>query len=149
MPTRMVATDRILFLCVHNSSRSQMAEGFARRLFARRKDLEVASAGTDPRGVNPFAVRAMAEKGIDLSSHYSKHLDQTLPPALVITLCGESEQSCLAFAAAVRIEHWGLPDPARAEGSDEEKLQVFRKIRDQIERLVEELAARLFRTPQG
>ena len=135
--------ERILFLCLHNSARSQMAEGFARQLLGGRGDIEVWSAGTEPRGVNPYAVRAMAEKGIDLSGHRSKHIDQAPPPTRVVTLCDESEEVCPAFPAAVTIEHWALPDPSRGEGSDEEKLQVFQTVRDEIERRVQKLAERV------
>ena len=135
---------RILFLCVHNSSRSQMAEGFARRLLAG-PGCEVASAGSEPRGVNPYAVRAMAEKGIDISGHTSKRLDAAPAPALVVTLCAKSEESCPVYPPAVEVEHWGLPDPSLAPGSDEEKLRVFRRVRDEIERRVVDLAARLAR----
>jgi len=132
----------ILFLCIHNSSRSQMAEGFARRSLAG-PDCEVSSAGSEPRAVNPYAVRAMAEKDIDISGHASKRLDAAPAPTLVITLCAESEESCPIYPAAVDVEHWGLPDPSRAQGSDEEKLSVFRRVRDEIERRVVDLAARL------
>ena len=135
--------ERVLFLCVHNSSRSQMAEGFARRLLGGREDIQIWSAGTEPLGVNPYAVRAMAERGIDLSSHTSKHVDDVPAPTLVITLCGESEEACPVFPAQVKIEHWGLPDPARAAGAQEDKLRVFRSVRDEIERRIEELAGKL------
>ncbi|MBI3667770.1 MAG: arsenate reductase ArsC [Acidobacteria bacterium] len=135
--------ERILFLCLHNSSRSQMAEGFARHIMGGGKEIEIWSAGTEPRGVNPYAVRVMAEKEIDLSGHTSKHVDKVPPPTRVVTLCGESEETCPAFPGGVIIEHWGLPDPSRAEGSDEEKLRVFRAVRDEIERRIRELADRV------
>ncbi len=138
----MAKVERILFLCVHNSARSQMAEGFARRLLGPQR-FEVYSAGTEPRGVNPYAVRAMAERGIDLGGHVSKHVDQIPAPTMVVTLCGESEEACPAFPAAVTVEHWGLPDPSRAQGTDEEKMNVFRSVRDEIERRVRELASRI------
>ena len=134
---------RILFLCVHNSARSQMAEGFAKRRLRGRAGVEVYSAGCDPRGVNPLAGRAMAERGLDLSGHTSKHLRDVPAPTLVVSLCAESEAACPVFPAGVKVEHWNLPDPSSAEGPDEEKMRVFRAVRDEIERRVEALAARL------
>ncbi len=122
----------ILFLCVANSARSQMAEGLARRLFGDR--VQVQSAGSRPSRVNPLAVRAMAELGIDLSSHRSKSVD-TLDPAtvdLVVTLC--AEEVCPVFLSDARRLRWPLEDPDRKDEplDDAERLQHFRAARDQI-----------------
>ncbi len=123
----------ILFLCVANSARSQMAEGLARNLFG--DGVRVQSAGSEPSRVNPFAVRAMAEMGIDLSGHTSKSV-QTIDPAsidLVITLC--AEEVCPVFLSNARRLHWPLQDPDRKNQpdlTDDERLAYFRIARDQI-----------------
>ena len=121
---------RVLFLCIHNSSRSQMAEGFARALAPA--GVEVMSAGTEPRGVHPCAVEAMREAGIDLAGQTSKHID-TLPWRqcdTVVTLCGEADESCPALAGDVRRVHWPLPDPSIAP--EAQRLDAFREVRDEI-----------------
>ena len=124
---------RVLFLCTHNSSRSQMAEGLLR---ARGGTVyEVFSAGTEPRVVHPLAIKAMHEIGLDLSAHRAKSLDAFRnQPAmdLVVTVCDEAAEACPYFPNARRQVHWGFPDPSRAQGSEEERLAVFRRIRDQI-----------------
>ncbi|MDW8290388.1 MAG: arsenate reductase ArsC [Armatimonadota bacterium] len=132
---------RILLLCTGNSCRSQMAEGFARQLL---KGWDIWSAGTRPaERVHPLAVQVMAEKGIDISSHYPKLVHEVpLPVDYVVTLCGEAAEECPAFPGAKHTEHWGLPDPARATGTPEEVLGVFRSVRDEIERRMRELAER-------
>ena len=124
---------RVLFLCTHNSSRSQMAEGLLRALGG--PDYQVFSAGTQPRSVHPLAIQAMAELGIDLSSHWSKGIDtfgEQLPMDLVVTVCNEAAETCPFFPRAKRQEHWGFPDPSRMPGSEEERLIAFRHIRDLI-----------------
>ena len=121
---------RVLFLCVHNSSRSQMAEGFARALAPA--GAEVMSAGTEPRGVHPCATQVMQEAGIDLAGQTSKHID-TLPWRqcdTVVTLCGEADESCPALAGDVRRVHWPLPDPSIAP--EAQLLDAFREVRDEI-----------------
>ena len=124
---------RILILCTGNSARSQMAEGILRTLDPR---LEVYSAGTEPAArVNPFAVEAMRRIGIDISAARPKHVCEFLgqPFDYVITVCGEAERNCPAFTGEVRRRlHLGFPDPAAATGSDEEKLEVFERVRDAI-----------------
>lgn len=129
---------RILFLCTHNSSRSQMAEGLLR---ARGGDaFEVFSAGTQPRTVHPLAIRAMAELAIDLNSHWSKGVEdfEHQPPMdLVVTVCDEAAEACPFFPHARRQEHWGFPDPSAATGSEEERLAVFRQVRDAIAARIE------------
>ncbi len=131
---------RVLFLCVANSARSQMAEGLARARFGDR--VRVESAGSAPSRVNPFAVAAMAELGIDLSSHSSKSVDTIDANGvdLVITLCAEEE--CPLFLGDAERRSWAMPDPDRkqADLSDDERLQGFRTARDAIALKVEALA---------
>ena len=123
---------RVLFLCTHNSARSQMAEGLLRRLAADR--FEVASAGTEARGVNPLASRAMAEIGVDLRGHTSKTLDRFLGERwdYVITVCDNANESCPVFPGPVTRLHWSFDDPSAAAGGDEQRLAVFRRVRDEI-----------------
>lgn len=133
--------DSILFLCVANSARSQMAEGLARHLFGDA--VRVQSAGSEPSRVNPFAIKAMAELGIDLGTHSSKSV-QTIDPNgvdLVITLC--AEEVCPVFLSRAPRMHWPIQDPDRKHEdlTDEERLQHFRVARDQIRARVEVLAA--------
>ena len=131
----------LLFLCVANSARSQMAEGLARARFGDR--VRVASAGSSPARVNPFAIAALDELGIDISGHHSKSVD-TIDPAsvdLVVTLC--AEEVCPAFLGNARRLHWPLPDPAGGAGSDAERLDGFRAVRDEIARRLDTLDAQL------
>jgi arsenate reductase len=123
---------RVLILCTHNSSRSQMAEGLLR---AAGKDIEVESAGTEASRVHPLAVAAMAERGIDITAHTSKTLDRFLdqPWDDVITVCDSANETCPVFPRAGRRLHWSFEDPSKATGSDEAKLAVFRRIRDEID----------------
>ncbi|QWK19276.1 MAG: arsenate reductase ArsC [Hydrogenobacter thermophilus] len=133
---------KIGFICTGNSARSQMAEGYAKH-FARLygKDVEIYSAGSNPADrVNPLAILVMREDGIDISSHYPKSIEE-IPYGeldIVITLCGDAAETCPVVVGA-RMEHWGLPDPAKAEGSYEEKLEFFRRVRDEIKARVEKL----------
>jgi arsenate reductase len=130
------------FICTGNSARSQIAEAYA-KYFAKLygKQVEIYSAGSQPaERVNPYAIRVMEEEGIDMSAHYPKSIEEIPYQELdvVITLCGDAKETC-PVVLGTRMEHWGLPDPARYEGSEEEKLEFFRKIRDEIKRRVEEL----------
>lgn len=120
----------VLFLCVHNSARSQLAEGLARS--SAPAGVTVWSAGTDPRGVNPFAVRVMEEIGIDIRGQASKRMEEVpwREADTVVTLCGEADEVCPTVAADVRRVHWPLPDPTRAP--DPERLEAFRRARDEI-----------------
>jgi len=130
----------VLFLCVANSARSQMAEGLARRRFGDR--VAVQSAGSEPSSVNPLAVRAMAEIGIDISTHASKRVD-VIPPGsadTVVTLCADEVCPAYLSGGGVRRLHWPLPDPAVAGGTDDERLARFREVRDEIARRIETLA---------
>jgi arsenate reductase len=127
---------RILFLCTHNSARSQMAEGFLRALAGDR--FEVASAGTHATRVHPLAIRAMADVGIDLGGHVSKVVDELVTQRwdYVITVCDAANEACPVFPTKTSRVHWSFEDPAQATGSDDQRLEVFRRIRDQIERRI-------------
>jgi arsenate reductase (thioredoxin) len=132
---------RVLFLCTHNSSRSQMAEGL---LLARGGNrYQVFSAGTHPRAVHPLAIKVMAELGIDISEqagHRAKGIeefDDAPPMGLVVTVCDEAAEECPYFPRARRQQHWGFPDPSAATGTEEERLAVFRQVRDAIAARVE------------
>jgi arsenate reductase len=135
---------RVLFVCTHNSARSQMAEGFLRAFGGDRFD--VASAGTEARGVHPFAVQAMAEEGIDISTHESKTIDRYLgdPFDLVITVCDDAAEACPMFPSARARRPWSFPDPSSATGDDEQRFAVFAEVRDAIrERIEAELLVRV------
>jgi arsenate reductase (thioredoxin) len=127
---------RVLFLCTHNSARSQMAEGFLRHLASDR--FEVASAGTEATRVHPLAIRAMRDVGIDISSHHSKTVDALLgdPWDYVITVCDSANERCPVFPGRTSRLHWSFDDPSRATGTDEERLRTFRRVRDQIARAI-------------
>jgi arsenate reductase len=129
----------IYFLCTGNSCRSQMAEGWARAIGGGH--VEVASAGVAPRAVDPRAIAAMAEIGIDISPQASKAIDPELlqRATVVVTLCGEAEERCPVTPPHVRRVHWPLADPARARGSDAEVMRVFRAVRDAIGERVADL----------
>ena len=139
--TPMPDVTRVLFLCTHNSARSQMAEAFLNELGEGR--FEAFSAGTEARGLHPLSVQAMAEAGIDISQHTSKHLSEFLNQQVdtVITVCGNADEACPIFPGQVNRHHWPFPDPAHAPGTDEEKLEIFRQARDDIRRLFEAYAA--------
>ncbi|CAN5234174.1 arsenate reductase ArsC [soil metagenome] len=128
---------KVLFLCTHNSARSQMAEGMLRRLAGDR--FEVHSAGTEATHVRPLAVRAMAEIGVDVSEQESKTLERYLgePFEYVITVCDAANEACPVFAGAKNRLHWSFEDPAQANGTEEERLEVFRKVRDEIRERIE------------
>lgn len=132
----------VLILCTGNSCRSHMAEGILRH--AAGDILDVQSAGSKPAGdVHPQAVRVMKEIGIDISGHQSKHMNEFLSRDVetVITVCGNADQACPVFPGQVNRHHWGFDDPAHAAGSDDEKLAVFRRVRDEIRRVFEAYAA--------
>jgi len=121
----------IYFLCTGNSCRSQIAEGWAKKYLP---DWEVHSAGIEQHGLNPKAVRAMKERGIDISDQTSDLIDSDSikRATLVVTLCGDARDNCPLIPPNVRQEHWGFDDPARATGSEEEQWLVFQRVRDQI-----------------
>lgn len=125
----------ILVLCTGNSCRSHMAEGILRQALKEEENIEVASAGSNPSGyVHPKAIQVMNEIGIDISGHSSKHLNEFLDRdvSTVITVCGNADQACPAFPGQLNRYHWGFEDPAKAEGTEEEILSFFRKVRDEI-----------------
>jgi len=130
---------RVLFLCTGNSCRSQMAEALLRR--DGLSTVQVVSAGTHPSVVNPDAVRVMAEIGVDISGYQSKGLGPFLGDFFdyVITLCGDANETCPVFPGQALRLHWPLTDPAKAQGTEQERLQVFRNVRDEIEQRVEDL----------
>ncbi len=134
----------ILILCTGNSCRSHIAEGFLR---AALGDLaNVQSAGSKPAGfVHPLAIKVMAEAGIDISGHRSKHLKEFLdqPVNTVIAVCGNVDQACPIFPGQVNRHHWPFLDPAKATGGEEEILQRFRCVRDEMRRVFEAYAAGL------
>lgn len=136
----------ILFLCVANSARSQMAEGLARRRFGTR--VVVQSAGSEPSSVNPYAIEVMREVGIDLTSHRSKSVQAIDPKTVdtVVTLC--AEEVCPVFLSRAARVHWPIGDPDRATEDlrDEERLQHFRVARDAIRARLEQLAKERNRT---
>jgi protein-tyrosine-phosphatase len=129
---RATPPKHVLFLCVANSARSQMAEGITRALAPA--GLKVSSAGSAPSHVNPLALQALAEIGIDISKQFSKSVAD-IPPEdvdVVITLCAEEE--CPVFLGTAKRLHWGLPDPAGVEGTETVRLQSFRAARDELVR---------------
>lgn len=132
----------VLILCTGNSCRSHLAEGILRHVAG---DLfEVLSAGSKPAGyVHPKAIAGMAEIGIDISGHTSKHMNEFLDRKVdtVITVCGNADQACPMFPGQVNRYHWGFDDPAHATGTEEEILAVFRRVRDQIKLVFEAYAA--------
>ena len=132
----------ILILCTGNSCRSHLAEGILRAVAKDR--FRVASAGSKPAGyVHPLAIKALAEIGIDISTHTSKHMNEFLnqPVETVITVCGNADQACPLFPGQVNRHHWPFDDPAHATGTDDQKLAVFRRVRDEIRRVFEAYAA--------
>ncbi|MEP7284593.1 MAG: arsenate reductase ArsC [Chloroflexota bacterium] len=124
---------RVLILCTGNSARSQMAEGMLRHL--ADDQFEVFSAGSKPSVVNPLAIQVMAEHGIDIHQHRSKHLNEylTQPFDYVITVCDNAAETCPVFPGRAQRIHWSFPDPAAIEGGEAEKLASFRQSRDAIE----------------
>jgi arsenate reductase len=131
------APTRVLFLCTHNSARSQMAEGLLRASGGDR--FEVFSAGTEATAVRPEAIAVMRETGIDISGQTSKTLERYLdqPFDYVITVCAAAAESCPVFLGARRRLHWSFPDPSAARGSEAERLEAFRGVRDAIRDRIE------------
>ncbi len=133
---------KVLFLCTGNSCRSQMAEGWARHLKAA--EIEVSSAGIDPHGLDPRAVRVMEEAGTDISSHRSKHLDELVGSTFdyVVTVCDHAHEQCPVFPGSTKLVHVGFDDPpklAESAGTEQEKLECYRRVRDEIRVFVEGL----------
>jgi arsenate reductase len=139
---------KVLFLCTGNSCRSQMAEGFARAL--KGDVLDAWSAGIETHGLNPNAVKVMAEAGIDVSGHRSKSVDEVMhvPFDLVVTLCGDARETCPAFPGRVKLIHVGFDDPptlAENARTGEEALAHYRRVRDEIRDFIASLPDRLAR----
>lgn len=134
---RALRPRHILFLCVANSARSQMAEGIARSLAP--PGVTISSAGSEPASVRPLAIAVLKEIGIDISGHRSKGLEAVDAGSVdaVITLC--AEEVCPAFLGKAHRVHWGLPDPAAAEGNEETRLDAFRSVRDELRRRLKAL----------
>ena len=133
---------KVLILCTGNSCRSHIAEGILRT--AASDLIEVASAGSDPSGyVHPKAITALEEIGIDISAHTSKHMNDFLEQEIhtVITVCGNADQACPTYPGQAHRHHWGFEDPAHAEGSEDEIMEIFRKVRDGIKLVFEAYAA--------
>lgn len=133
---------KVLFLCTGNSCRSQMAEGWARHLLGER--VEACSAGTDPHGLNPLAVRAMQEAGVDISGHTSKTVEACDPESLtlVVTVCGHADENCPMFPGTTRVVHQGFDDPpklAAGAATDEDAMPHYRRVRDEIRAFIETL----------
>ena len=127
-----VVKKRVLFICTHNSARSQMAEALLRALYGEKYD--ACSAGTQPSQINPDAVRVMKEIGIDISRRRSKSVDEFRGWKfdLVVTVCDQARESCPLFPGAKNYLHQGFEDPSGFEGTEAEKLALFRKVRDEI-----------------
>ena len=121
-----------MFICTGNSARSQMAEGLAKTLLKNK--YEIHSAGLNPKGINPYAVKVMRELGIDISSQKSKEIEEKLLKQMdfVITLCDNAKESCPVIPPNIPTLHWSFPDPSEFSGRESEILQFFRKIRDEI-----------------
>ncbi|MFZ6021002.1 MAG: arsenate reductase ArsC [Chloroflexota bacterium] len=130
---------RVLFLCTGNSARSQMAEALLRKYAGDH--FEVYSAGLEPKGLNPYTVKVLEEIGVDTSQHYSKTLDTFMGKVhfgYLITVCSNAEENCPVFPGMGKRMHWPFEDPAAFVGSEEETLQKFREVRDQIDARVRE-----------
>ncbi len=123
---------RVLFLCTHNSARSQMAEGLLRAMGGN--EFESFSAGTEATHIRPLAIKAMSELGIDITSQHSKVLNEYLSQSFdyVVTVCDNANETCPIFPGAKNRLHWSFPDPSKATGSEEEQLAVYRAVRDNI-----------------
>ena len=137
---------KLLFLCTGNSCRSQMAEGWTRHLSGDR--IDVWSAGTEKHGLNPLAVRAMREAGVDISAHESKQLDEVLHVGFdyVVTVCDDARETCPLFPGKAKVLHRSFEDPPRlaANAADEEEaMQHYRRVRDEIREFVEQLPDKL------
>jgi arsenate reductase len=133
-----MSNPKVLFLCTGNSARSQMAEGYLRHVAGDR--FEALSAGVEPKGLNPLAVEAMQEIGIDISQQKSKDVQSLLGQAIpyVVTVCDNAMRRCPIFPHTFKQLHWSLEDPAEATGSHGEKLAVFRRVRDEIRQRIEQ-----------
>lgn len=132
MLAKKMIKKKVLFICTHNSARSQMAEGYLREKYGQF--FEASSAGTHPTSLNPLAVKVMSEINIDISHQRAKGLEEFRNQAFdyVITVCDSAKESCPFFPGARKYLHAGFPDPTACQASEEEKMATFRKVRDQI-----------------
>lgn len=134
---------KILVLCTGNSCRSQIMEGWLR--YFGGKSIEVKSAGVETHGVNPLAIKVMADVDVDISSHTSNHIDEYLDESfdLVITVCDHAKERCPVFPATAEKLHHNFPDPAKAKGTEEEVMDEFRSVRDQIKDYARNLISKI------
>ena len=142
----------VLFLCTGNSCRSQMAEGWARHL--KSNEIEAYSAGIDPKTVDPRAVVVMAEAGVDISGHHSKHVNELAGITFdyVVTVCGHADENCPIFPGKTTVVHFGFDDPPRlaeGAGTEEEALGHYRRVRDEIKAFIQTLPNGLGRQGKG
>jgi arsenate reductase len=142
MPERL----KVLFLCTGNSCRSQMAEGWAKSFQADA--IEAYSAGTDPHGMNPRAIQAMAEAGVDITSQHSKHVDalKDVPFDYVVTVCGHANETCPTFPGRTKVVHVGFDDPpklAKDAPNEEEAMSHYRRVRDEIKSFIQSIGQTL------
>ena len=135
---------KILFICTHNSARSQMAEGIINTFYSNK--FEAFSAGTKVSEVRHQAIEVMEEMGVDLTNHYSKHMKKFygIKFDLVITVCDNAKKVCPIFPGAKKMIHKSFPDPSLATGSEEDKLQIYKKVRDQIYQWIKEELAQKY-----
>jgi len=126
---------KVIIICTGNSVRSQMAEGFFKKY---KSNWEIRSAGTNPQGLNPLSVKVMLEKGIDISGSKSKSINKFLGQKFdyIITVCDNAKENCPYFPGSAKYIHWSFSDPSSVSGSEEEKLNAFRKVRDEIEKKI-------------
>ncbi len=129
---------KVLFICTHNSARSQIAEGLFRAMYG--EEYEAMSAGTAPTGINPLANKVMQEIGIDISDQKSTSVEEFLGMQIdyVVTVCDQAKESCPLFPAKIANLHKSFEDPSKVEGTEEEKLRMFRRVRDEIKTWIEE-----------
>lgn len=139
-----MAKKSILFICVHNSARSQMAEGIFRHYYGEKYD--VYSAGSDPQGIHPLSIRVMAEIGIDIFKHKSKSLKEFEGYEMdyVITVCGDGQVECPFFAGGKEYIHQSFEDPSAFNGAEEDKIKQFRSVRDELKKWLDEFYIKKF-----
>lgn len=137
----------VLILCTGNSCRSQMAQGWIKHFDTRNK-LNVYSAGIETHGVNPTAIRVMKEAGIDISDHTSNHIDEyrDIDFDYIITVCDHARENCPWFPSDAQRIHQNFTDPARATGSMEEKLETFRRVRDEIKTFAQDFVRNIYQS---
>lgn len=134
---------KVLFICTHNSARSQMAEAFLNHLYPEK--FQAFSAGTKPGSLNPYVVKVMEEIGVDMSGHRSKSVEEFIGENFdyVVTVCDQAKESCPFFPGAKEYLHQSFPDPSSFQGTEEEKLEFTRMVRDKIRAFVEEFFGKI------